>query len=184
MKCLENNYKSSRSPYCKRPQATQSLSFPAAHRTPHLTATLESIQRAGISTYLHSRNSNSPCEKKKKIQIIESCSVWLITTRALSHFLGHQRSSKSTCIISKHPPSRGLLSILGHGQFLLSPTPPLLPQNRAQSSAKSLVPRPPTRPYTLTSCHSTTTTTTTNTHTHTHTSFCSGTHGLRGVSFV
>ena len=139
-------------------------------RTPHLTATLESIQRAGISTYLHSRNSNSPCEKKKKkkIQIIESCSVWLITTRALSHFLGHQRSSKSTCIISKHPPSRGLLSILGHGQFLLSPTPPLLPQNRAQSSAKSLVPRPPTRPYTLTSCHSTTTTTTTHTHTHTH----------------
>ena len=124
-------------------------------------------------------------KKKKKIQIIESCSVWLITTRALSHFLGHQRSSKSTCIISKHPPSRGLLSILGHGQFLLSPTPPLLPQNRAQSSAKSLVPRPPTRPYTLTSCHSTTTNNNnTHTHTHTHTSFCSGTHGLRGVSFV
>ena len=114
-------------------------------------------------------------KKKKKIQIIESCSVWLITTRALSHFLGHQRSSKSTCIISKHPPSRGLLSILGHGQFLLSPTPPLLPQNRAQSSAKSLVPRPPTRPYTLTSCHSTTTTT--NTHTHTH-HFARGRMGL------
>ena len=47
---------------------------------------------------------------------------------------------------------------------MVSPTPPLLPQNRAQSSAKSLVPRPPTRPYTLTSCHSTTTKP--NTHTH------------------
>jgi len=44
---------------------------------------------------------------------------------ARSLFLGHQRSSKSTCIISKHPPSRGMFSLLGHGQFLASPTPPL-----------------------------------------------------------
>ena len=171
MKCLENNDKSSRSPYCKRPQATQSLSFSAAHPSLDRYARINpACMNIHVFTFPSSMTVilTPPAgkKKKKKIQIIESCSVWLITTRALSHFLGHQRSSKSTCIISKHPPSRGLLSILGHGQFLVSPTPSLLPQNRAQSSAKSLVPRPPTRPYTLlTSCHSTTTN---NQHTHTH----------------